>query len=82
MPLPGGTLGLCIQGPVQTSTVGPCYRSTLVEAPLLQLCLNEELMIGFERKSYLVENVLPNLSKARRVLEDVGSPEEGRITAG
>lgn len=56
--------------------------SNHVEAPLLQLCLNEKLMIGFERKSYLVENVLPNLSKARRVLEDVGSPEEGRITAG
>lgn len=53
-----------------------------IEAPLLQLCLNGELMTGFERKSYLVENVLPNLSKARRVLEDVGSPEEGRITAG
>ena len=38
----GGTLGLCIQGPVQTSTVGGCYRSTLVEAPLLQLCLNDD----------------------------------------
>ena len=86
--LPGGSLGHSrafgvLAGPVRSEgatdhVCGQFGPPTPHEAPLLlQPCLNEDLMTSFERKSYIVENALPNLNKARHLLEDVDSPEGG-----